>query len=127
MKKTKKLTIILITLLILTSLFALFNTVEAGADFSDFIKNPAESIDNAEITKIQSIANPILTVIQVASIGVAVILVIMDGIKFITTVDNSEKANIKRRILYYIIGGVFIFIPTTIVNLIMSQSTDLIK
>ena len=43
-------------------------------------------------------------------------LIIYDGIKLLTTSDNSEKANLKRKLIYYVIGGILIFAPATIIK-----------
>lgn len=75
---------------------------------------------------ILDIANPILTLIQIVSAGIAVALIIVDGFKLLTAVDNTEKANLKRKILYYFIGGFLIFAPVTIIK-ILSTGADLIN
>lgn len=121
MKKLFKKTLFI--LLIIFVLMILFSNKIFAVDYLvDLIEDPSATTPEG---KILEIANPILTLIQIISAGMALGLIIYDGIKLLTTIDNSEKANLKRKILYYIIGGVLIFAPATLIKYI-SQATTII-
>ena len=119
MKSYKRITLILLIILIYFGfIFLSYNVMALQTDaLTDVIKNPVEN--NPE-EKLKSVINPMLTIIQILAIGIAVILIINDGIKYVTAADSASKANIKRKIAYYIIGGILIFAPVTITKYLMS-------
>ncbi len=111
-KQWKK--IIFIILIVLMLIFIFSTKSFAGiTQFIQYIRDPGREIPEGTVVQI---ANPILTLIQIISAGVAMGLIIYDGIKLLTTSDNSEKANLKRKLIYYVIGGVLIFAPATIIK-----------
>lgn len=126
MKKLKtKVTNIMFKIIFTLSLieFSLFftskNSVFAASNITGMVTDPKSSSPDSGLT---NIANPILAAIKIIVFGVVVGLVINDGIKLLTTVDNSEKANLKRKLLYYIIGGILVFAPIYVVEMLSTTS-----
>ncbi len=116
---------ILFTLLIIFTLIILSrNNAFAFSNLQNDIQDPRKTPPEG---KILEIVNPILTLIQIISIGISTGLIIIDGIKLLTTTDNSEKANLKRKLFYYIVGGILVFAPTTVFKYLSSLSTSIIK
>lgn len=129
MKSYKRITLVLLIILIYFGfIFLSYNVMALQTDaLTDVIKNPAEN--NPE-EKLKSVINPMLTIIQILAIGIAVILIINDGIKYVTAADSASRANIKRKIAYYIIGGILIFAPVTITKYIINladTASDLVN
>lgn len=125
-KKLKIFFTIIFTLTYLSVFFSNYITL-AFDDTLSIIDDPATNPPDSEITKI---VNPILTIIQTITIGVALGLIVNDGIKMITTTDNSEKANLQRKIVYYFIGSFLIFTPVTIIKILTETTkpmTDVLK
>lgn len=122
-KKTLKLIFTFIFILIYLSMFSFIFKVYADVTVIDIIEDPASTPPEE---KIKNMANPILTVIQIITLGIALGFIINDGIKLVTTTDLNEKANLKRKIAYYIIGGVFIFTPVTIIKFLTNITDGLL-
>ncbi len=119
-KSSKKIIFILLIVILFIVLFALNNSVFAMSTLTGIVEDPGKTLPEPKIIEI---SNPILTLVQIVSGGIATGLIIFDGIKLLTTVDNSEKANLKRKLMYYAIGGVLIFAPATILKTLSSAST----
>lgn len=110
-KQWKKIIFIILIVLIFILIFSIKSS--AIDQLIEFIEDPGRKVPEEPVVQI---ANPILTLIQIISAGVAMGLIIYDGIKLLTTSDNSEKANLKRKLIYYVIGGILIFAPATIIK-----------
>lgn len=111
MKKTKIITII--TLLIIILLIIISPIVSATIDPGSF----QPTLDQSGVGKIAGIANPIIGAIQTIGIVVAVITIIVLGIKYMAgSVD--EKAEYKKTMIPYLIGAVLVVAITQIVGLI---------
>ena len=102
-KQWKKIIFIILIVLIFILIFSIKSS--AIDQLIEFIEDPGRKVPEEPVVQI---ANPILTLIQIISAGVAMGLIIYDGIKLLTTSDNSEKANLKRKLIYYVIGGILI-------------------
>lgn len=125
----RRITLILVILIIYFSfIFLFYNVMALPTDaLTGTIEDPAKRLPE---NKLKDVANPILTVIQILVIGGAVILIISDGIKYITASDSATKANLKRKLAYYIIGGILIFAPVTITKYLMTladSASDLVS
>lgn len=68
--------------------------------------------------------NTILKIIRIVSIGSAVILITVDAIKYFTSIDSTDKAEIKRKMFFYFIGGFLIFCATTVYELIANFANE---
>ena len=114
--KTKK---ILVFALIALTLLAFTIPVFAAADSTDFL-DPKETV-KAETsnlaTKTNTVMNQILGVVQIVAIGVAVIMLIVLAIKYISAAPG-EKADIKKGAMIYVVGAVLLFGATGILQII---------
>ncbi len=120
--KRKVLTNFLRIILLAIMLSAVISNFVFAEDIVDALTDPSKGDPEGELIQV---VNPILSIIQVVSIGAAVGLIISDGIKLLTTTDNSEKANLKRKILYYLIGGIFIFAPVTVIKVLSNTAENI--
>lgn len=115
-KKTLKIILIFVWSLIFISILLFSNQVFAAASsLTALIDDPAKTTPEGELTKI---TNPILTMLQIIAAGLAFGFIIYDGIKLVTTTDNSERANLKRKIAYYVIGGLLVFVPVSVIKML---------
>ena len=69
------------------------------------------------------VGNNIVTIIQVVGIVIAVIVLLVIGIKYMMG-SASEKAEYKKTMIPYIVGAVLIFAGTSLVRVIYSLSTS---
>lgn len=114
-KLAKILSIILIALFTLT---AISNVVLA----TDPIPGKITSIGQGNATntdKVVSLGQTIVTIMQVVGIVVAIVILLVLGIKYMVG-SAEEKAEYKKTMMPYVIGAFMIFGATTIVNVIYS-------
>lgn len=116
--------IIVFTFLLLSIFVFLNTTVFAGASsIAGSVEDPSKS-DPSKYINVKAI-NTFLSVIKAVSIGVAVILITIDGIKYLTEPDAEKKAFLQQKIFYYLIGGVLIFGAVQILQLFSKFSQEL--
>lgn len=111
--KNKLLKISFSLLLILTTLFIIVVPSFAWDD-------PAaiKATDKSGVAKTaQNIAGEILAVVQVIGAAVAVIMLIILAIKYISAAPN-DKAEIKKHAVVYIVGAVVLFAASGILGII---------
>lgn len=77
-------------------------------------------------TTIQNQANDIIGIVQVVAVAIAVIMLIWLAIKYISAAP-SEKADIKKSALIYIVGAVLLFATTGILQVIKTFATNITK
>lgn len=74
-------------------------------------------------TSVQNIIGAIISIAQVVGIGVAVIMLIVLAIKYISAAP-SEKAEIKKTVTIYVVGAVVLFAATGILQIIKNFATN---
>lgn len=108
----------MLTLLMLT--VCMQSTVFA-TNYMDPSQVKAEQSDAADSTR--SAANKILGIVQVVAVSVAVIMLIVLAIKYISSAPN-DKAEIKKHAVIYIVGAVLLFGATGVLQLIKQFAED---
>ena len=113
MKKTVK--IISIILLVTMLLATVASTVYADAG------STLEQIKPTDVPEgpLVDIGNRVVGIIQVVGIVIAVVILLIIGIKYMIG-SASEKAEFKKSMIPYIVGAVLIFAGTSIVKVIYS-------
>lgn len=120
MKKNKKIIMLIIT--IFTIAFMIVPIIsKATIDPNDFQPgNPSQ----ADVTKIANIANPIIGTIKVAGIVIAVIILTIIGIKFMTG-SIEEKAEYKKVLPGYFIGAIMVVAISQFIAVIIDIVTNI--
>ncbi len=89
--------------------------------------DPTQFNDKGNVTEaqgsVQNIIGGIITIAQVVGSGVAVIMLIVLAIKYISAAP-SEKAEIKKTVVIYVTGAVVLFASTAILQIIKSFATS---
>ncbi len=114
MKKSVK--IISVALIVLTVILTMSNIVLANS-IPDKIDQIAKGNDNADTSKVVSLGATIVTIMQTVGIVVAVVVLLVLGIKYMMG-SAEEKAEYKKTMIPYIVGAILIFAATTIVNVV---------
>lgn len=116
MKKTVRIiSTILLTIMLVTSIAGV---VFAAPDIDKTIGD----IDGAkagDTTKVTNIGGKIINIIQVVGIVVAIAVVLIIGIKYMTA-SVEQKAEYKKVMIPYIIGAVLLVAGTSIVKVIFN-------
>ena len=119
-----KLSKILVVLMIAIMLVAVaqpmvFAAGQSAEGIAEGIKGDVTSVDS---TKLQSVASRVLSVIQIATVILSVILVAVFGFKFVLG-SAQEKADYQKSFIPLIVGVVVVFAASSIAKLIMNIAT----
>ena len=114
MKKQVK--ILSIALIVLTILLAISNVVLA-TDIPGKIDQIAQGNSTADTQKVVNLGATIVTIMQTIGIVVAVVVLLILGIKYMMG-SAEEKAEYKKTMIPYLVGAILIFASTTIVNVV---------
>lgn len=121
MKKQVK--VLSIALIVLTVLLAISNVVLAK-DIPTQIDQIAKGNGKADTTQVVNLGATIVTIMQTVGIVVAVVVLLVLGIKYMMG-SAEEKAEYKKTMIPYIIGAILIFASTTIVNVVYNIANGL--
>lgn len=122
MKKQVK--IISALLIIVTILATLSSVVLAAPDLSGKIDEIAQGNDSVATDKVVNLGKTIVTIMQTIGIVVAVVVLLVLGIKYMMG-SAEEKAEYKKTMIPYVVGAVLIFASTTIVNIVYQLANGL--
>jgi trbC/VIRB2 family len=114
MKKEVK--VLSIALIVLTVLLAISNIVLA-TDIPGKIDQIAQGNSSADTSKVVNLGATIVTIMQTVGIVVAVVVLLILGIKYMMG-SAEEKAEYKKTMIPYLVGAILIFASTTIVNVV---------
>ena len=117
----KSLKIFLSILLVLSTILTATTPVFAYDDPARFstVDDPSGTA-----TKLQGTAGQILGVVQVIGVSVAIIMLIIIAIKYLSAAPN-DKAEIKKHAVVYVIGAVVLFGAIGILGLISNFAQNI--
>lgn len=121
MKKSKKIFLRILPVLIVLMVVFTTNVFAADAGFSDF-KGSMKVNANTGGSTVKVIGNVwgiILTVLQVAAIAA----IVFSGVRYMFASADS-KADIKKQMIWLVVGGVLVFAASTVVKLITTVAND---
>ena len=122
MNKTLK--IAMVIAMVVATIFTFSNMAFASGSNAENvvteIKPDISSVDSSNLTKM---AGKVISLIQVASVILAVILIAVFGFKFIMGSAN-EKADYQKSFIPLIVGLVVVFAATSIAKLIMTVANS---
>ena len=124
MKKTVK---IMYVLLIVMMLFVSMGSI-VFADTASTVLNQMEQAQTngsaSGTNEITTLGGRIVTIVQVVGVIIAVIILLVIGIKYLLG-SAEEKAEYKKTMIPYLVGAVLIFAGSTIVNAVYNVITGL--
>ena len=122
MKKTKIFKIIVMVLIFVLLFIFISQTVSAigvGSALEKF-DDPEIVKDNSETTsKVQDIISVVINATQVIGAGIAILMLVVLGIKWIGE-SPSGRAQIAKAARYYILGAIFIFAAVGLLQIVKS-------
>ena len=119
MKKQVK---IISVLLIALMAFAMVSNTVLATDMSATIKDMANG-SGKQPTEVVNLGKTIVTIMQTVGIVVAVVVLLVIGIKYMIG-SAEEKAEYKKTMIPYIIGAILLFASTTIVNVVYNLANS---
>ena len=122
MKSVKKIGISLIISILFISFMLSYNV------FASDIMNNINRLQNETTTgnivnSVSDIAGSVITIAQVICSGVAVAMLTILGIKYMTAAAG-DKATIKKHAVVYVVGAVVMFASTGILEIIQKFATS---
>ncbi len=116
-KQVKILSIILIVLMVVLSI----SNVVLATDIEKQIDTISKGNANANADKVVSLGATIVTIMQTVGVVVAVVVLLILGIKYMMG-SAEEKAEYKKTMIPYLVGAILIFASTTIVNVVYNMA-----
>ena len=122
MKKTIKImSIVLIAIMLVASI----SSVALADTFTDVLNDMTNKNTSTNTTDgLTSLGGNIVAIVQVVGIVIAVIVILVIGIKYLVA-SPEGKAEYKKTMIPYLVGAVLIFAGTTIVNVVYQVVTGL--
>lgn len=120
--KSNILKIMSVILIVSMIVMNLSSVVLADADYLNpggVKAEPTKAADNVAV-----VMNQVLGIVQVIAIGIAVIMLVVLAIKYISAAP-SEKADIKKGLTTYIIGAILLFGATGLLQLIKTFTVNI--
>lgn len=117
-KSIKVISTLLLAIMLVTSIAGTVLAVDPNT-----VLNGLNGNGNVQTNDLTKVGNNIVTIIQVVGIVIAVIVLLVIGIKYMMG-SASEKAEYKKTMIPYIVGAVLIFSGTSLVRVIYSLSTS---
>lgn len=117
-KSIKVISTLLLTIMLVASIAGTVLAVDPNTVLDGLNGN-----GNVQTNDLTKVGNNIVTIIQVVGIVIAVIVLLVIGIKYMMG-SASEKAEYKKTMIPYIVGAVLIFAGTSLVRVIYSLSTS---
>ncbi len=117
MRVIKKTSVII---LLVVLVFSIGFTNISNADWKSLKEQTVNGdASNDAVDKVRTTAQSVVTIAQVIGVGVAVIMLVVLAMKYMTSAPN-ERAEIKKHAIVYIIGAVVLFASVGILEIIKS-------
>lgn len=125
---TKKIAkMLIVALLAVVLVMSLSQSVFADFKFSsvDVDTVTKNASDNSGAAKsVNNILGAILTIVQVVGTGVAVIMLVVLAIKYISAAPG-DKADIKKHAVVYVVGAVVLFAASGILQIVKNFASNI--
>lgn len=122
MKRFLKLISVLIIIIICIGIVSnISNASFKDIDVDYMVENAKDSSGAAK--SVNNIVGAALVIAQVAGTGIAVIMLIVLAVKYITA-SAADKADIKKSAVVYVIGAIILFSAAGILGIISRLSTN---
>lgn len=122
MKMLKKMLMILVVSLLI---FAVCQPGVFAFDWAGQIEDVANADGDTNVTdSFTKISGAIITIARVVCMGVAITMLVMVGIKYMSAAPG-EKADIKKHAVIYVVGAVVMFASTGILGIIQKFASNI--
>ncbi len=118
-KQVKIISVLLIVLMALTMVStSVFATVSIDQTIKDMAKGSGK-----QPAEVVNLGKTIVTIMQTVGIVVAVVVLLVIGIKYMIG-SAEEKAEYKKTMIPYVIGAILLFASTTIVGVVYNLANS---
>ena len=114
----KKLVLSVIVFTLVISVFQINGVFSEGFNWKEEITNKAQQEgDSTVMNPVNNIAGAIITITRIICAGVAIIMLIVLAIKYISAAPG-DKADIKKHAVVYVVGAVVLFAASGILGIV---------
>ena len=118
-KLIKIVAVLLAVLMVVTVSGSVFAAEEGGLDLDQFEVKDTSGASSS----LSKIIGAIINIVQVVGTGVAIIMLIVLAIKYISAAPG-DKADIKKHAVVYVVGAIVLFAATGILEIIKRFSDN---
>ena len=119
-KKVMKIVAILLAVVVVASLASSVFAADDGFSLTQFNNYQDTSGAKGSVTRI---IGALINIIQIIGSGVAIIMLIVLAIKYISAAPG-DKADIKKHAVVYVVGAIVLFAATAILEIIKNFSKN---
>ena len=119
-KQVKIISVVLMTVMIIATLA----NIALAANDAQSIITAVGTPNYGNTAGVQDFGSKLVGIIQVVGIVIAVVVLMIIGIKYMMG-SAEEKAEYKKTMIPYVVGAILIFAATTIVNVVYQIATNL--
>ena len=114
------------TMKILTTIATIILILAIGTSivYGDTTPLDIQAKDGAGVDQVKDLGGKLMGVLQTVGVVVAVIILIVLGIKYMMG-SAEEKAEYKKTMIPYLVGAILIFAASTIANVVYQFATSL--
>lgn len=123
-KKNKKIKLLAFTITFLITGLFIFSRMHANA-IVDLVKGKFSNSGSPD-ANLEKIVTTILGYIQAAGVGIFLGAIVVYGIKIVSA-DSAKKAEIKEKLIMWVIAGLLIFAGGSIIKTLLSISSKVFK
>lgn len=117
MKKIKKMGVILLIVLMFYTIISSYSCVLGIDVLKSFNGQPSEGVTGG--TKVATLVGSVLEVVRLAGAGIAVVMLLVLGIKY-TIASASDRADIKKSATTYVTGALIMFGASGILGIVQA-------
>ena len=121
MKKTSKIIVALAIIFTILAIGVMSYAADAGTLLESLDGKTGVSVEQGKIT---NLGNSIIAVVRIVGVVVAVVILLILGIKYMMG-SAEEKADYKKSMIPYIVGAVLVFASTAIVGVVYDMASSL--
>ena len=121
-KKIMKMMAIMLVALMVVAVSS--QVVFAADDGTSLTQFQGKTDSSGASSSAQNIIGALISIVQIIGTGVAIIMLIVLAIKYISAAPG-DKADIKKHAVIYVVGAIVLFAATGILQIIKSFSTNI--
>ena len=122
--KSMKLIIAVIAMIIAISFVSVVVNAVGVDDSLDVGQFKGKTDNSGASGSVQNIIGALITIIQIVGSGVAIIMLIVLAIKYISAAPG-DKAEIKKHAVVYVVGAVILFAATGILQIVKQFASNI--
>ena len=123
MKRTIKLASVLLLIAVISMTLTTMVSANGGIDAANIAGGLKGTTSNAQ-NDVTKIGNQLIGIITTVGVVVAVIILLVLGIKYMMG-SASEKAEYKKTMIPYVIGAILVFAASTVATIVMNVAEGL--